>query len=103
MTDEKARPIIFQAVNHHGISCGEPPYLTSSDAKQYAGYFQNEYGEQALFTYDRQTKQATLWVGDNGWDHPITITDPLKPDVMLNQAELLWLQACWRAATFDEK
>jgi hypothetical protein len=72
-------------------------------SKQYVGYFENEHKEQFIFVYDQERKQGTLWMGDNGWDHPITVTDPQKPQVVLSKSEWLWLQACWMAATAFER
>ena len=92
MANEKARKIIFEAVNHHGSSCGEPPQITTGGSGRYCGYYENEHGEQFIFVYERQTKQATLWVGDNGWDHPVAITDPEKPEVVLGKGEWLFLK-----------
>jgi hypothetical protein len=99
LADEKVRKVIFEAINHHGPACGEPPQIITEGSGQYSGYYENQHGEQFIFVYDRQTKRATLWVGDNGWEHPVAITDPQKPEIVLGREEWLWLQSCWMAAT----
>jgi len=62
----------------------------------YFGYFENEHREQFIFVYDYKRKQGTLWMGDNGWDNGIPITNPEKPDVILSKSEWLWLQQNFR-------
>jgi hypothetical protein len=37
------------------------------DRTRYVGYFANEHGEQAIYTYDFETGEATLRMGDSGW------------------------------------
>jgi hypothetical protein len=50
----------------------------------------------------KTAKKGALWMGDNGWDNPIVVDDPQKPDVVLSKHEWLWLQSCWMAATAFE-
>ena len=97
-TQPKRFPI-FSVSNRHAIDSGTAPYTDGDEQGRYHGYFQNEHGEQALFIYDYRTKVGTLWMGDNGWDKPIPISNPEKPDVVLSKSEWLWLQSCWIAAT----
>jgi hypothetical protein len=95
---------IFVARNNHGIGSGEPPRIDASTKGTYCGYFQNEHGEQALFVYNYDTKKGTLWLGDAGWDQPAEVIDGKAPQFILGKNELMWLQACWDAATtFEEK
>jgi hypothetical protein len=61
--------------------------------------FENEHGEQAVLTYDRQSGTGTLWMGDSSWENPIAVEDGVALGVVLNEAETLWLKACWLAAT----
>ena len=37
--------------------------------------------------------------GVNGWENSISVVDGAAEDVILNEAEALWLKACWQAAT----
>ncbi len=89
---------LFVVNNHHVASCGEPPSINGSQAGKYVGYFANEYGEQWIFTYDRETKRATLRGGDNGWENEIEVR-PKDTRVNLGRGEQLWLAACWCAVT----
>ena len=66
---------IFQVTNHHHDSAGRPPYLDDTTPNQYRGYFENEYGEQSMFIYDRTTSRGKLYMGDSGWESPYDICD----------------------------
>ncbi len=84
--------------NHHHASCGDPPII-SDDPDTYIGYFENPFGEQWVFTYNRATKDAELRGGDTGWNHCFKVQDGAVADLILDKAELVWLMACWSAAT----
>lgn|SRR5690606_22907213 len=90
---------LFWVDNKHGESSGEPPVIDGSQRGKYYSYFENEYGEQAVFVYDYETETGTLYMGDLGWEEPVTITEDTRSEVILNEAEGLWLGACWMAAT----
>ena len=92
------RPL-FSVTNHHVDSSGQPPHITDAAPHSYLGYFENSYGEQAIFVYDRETQKAVLYIGDAGWDHPYEVKDGQVPDLVMNSQERMWLQACWAAAT----
>ena len=70
---------------------------------QYLGYFENDYGEQALFVYDRDSRQAILYLGDAGWQTRHVVVDGGVPDLVLSETERLWVGACWQAATANRK
>ncbi len=108
MTDhtqgDQNRELLFQVTNHHGTSSGKPPHIDASLPGKYYGYFQNEHGEQAIFIYDYDSHAGTLWVGDYGWEEPVSVTNGDAPELILSDEERLWLQACWNAATaFQQK
>jgi hypothetical protein len=84
--------------NHHAPACGDPPIVNGRDPSLYVGYFENEYGEQWVFTYHRETKIAELRGGDVGWTKVFEVVDG-RAEIVLNAGESAWLQACWRAAT----
>ena len=90
---------VFQVGNKHGASCGEPPHIDGNQKGCYHGYFENEHGEQAVFAYDYEAKNGTLWMGDNGWGNPVPVVAGEAKELLLNEAEALWLKACWLAAT----
>ena len=39
---------LIQVRNHHSADCGIPPHIDGRSPSQYLGYFENQYGEQAL-------------------------------------------------------
>ena len=89
----------FAMVNTHSEHCGEPPVYRNSIGKKYYGYFENFFGDQWVFVYDRETKTAELRGGDVGWDAVYTVTDGRVEGLVLNQEEFLWLHSCWASAT----
>lgn len=95
MTDAKP---LFEVRNKHAASSGEPPRINGSEKGKYHGHFENEYGEQAVFVYDYETGVGTLYMGDAGWDEPLRIEGGIPNDLVLNEAEMLWLGACLKAA-----
>ena len=91
-------PPLFQVRNHHSANCGPSPHIDDVGANQDLGYFENRYGEQAVFTYDYDANQAVLYLGDAGWETPHAVVDGAVPDLILSDTERLWLRACWQAA-----
>jgi hypothetical protein len=90
---------LFQVANHHGESCGIPPQIDEQTFPDvYRGYFENQYGEQAIFLYNYEQERGTLYTGDGGWEHPHDVVDGKVPDLMLNHPEQTWLSACWEAS-----
>lgn len=89
----------LQIWNRHTKGCGEPPAISNEASKNYYGYFENKHGEQWTFIYDRETKLGELRGGDVDWTKPLIVRDG-RVQMTLNQEEVAWLQACWRAATF---
>ncbi len=93
---------IFQVSNHHHISAGRPPHLDDTTPNQYRGYFENEYGEQAIFIYDRTTSRGKLYMGDNGWETPYEMRDGEIVGLILSPLEQSWLRLCWQAVTWSK-
>ena len=89
--------------NHHPPTCGSPPQIDASTGQHYVGYFENAYGEQAVFVYDHPTQQGTLYLGDAGWEQPHPVSDGVVQDVRLTPHEQRWLRACWEAATASRR
>lgn len=92
------RPI-FRVSNHHTDACGAPPTVDDSEPDRYLGYFENQYGEQAIFVYDRARRAGTLWLGDAEWERPHAVVEGAVAGVVLGATERAWLAACWKAAT----
>jgi hypothetical protein len=64
----------------------------------YIGYFENSFGEQWIFTFDRDTGIALLRGGDVQWSEIFDVTNGGTGDLMLGKDEQLWLRACWSAS-----
>ena len=94
---------LFQVRNHHTAACGAPPRIDDLRPSQYLGYFENQYGEQAVFVYDRDSSQAVLYLGDAGWETQHAVIDGAVPELVLSETEQLWVRACWRAAASNRK
>ncbi len=91
-------PLIFGVPNHHTPGCGTPPPVDVTATAAYRGYFENRYGEQAIFVYDDVRRHGMLYLGDAGWATPYPVVDGQVPDLLLGRDEQAWLRACWRAA-----
>ena len=96
---EEADTVLLQLRNRHSAEAGTPPRIVDVDANQYVGYFENGYGEQALFIYDRDSASGELYLGDAGWETAHAVINGIVPDLVLSESELLWVRACWQAAT----
>lgn len=90
---------LFQANNKHVADSGQPPFIDANTPNRYHSYFENAQGEQLIFVYDYDTYAGTLYHGDLGWDQPRPVEDGKCPSIILDEAEMLWIQACWLAAT----
>jgi len=90
---------LLQVRNHHSAECGIPPHIDDRSPSQYLGYFENQYGEQAVFVHDRDSNQAVIYLGDAGWQTPHTVIDGAVPELVLSETERVWVRACWQAAT----
>ena len=63
--------LVLAAFNAHHQRCGAPPRLRNTDSPGLdCGYFENRYGEQFVFTFDRATGTGTVAGGDFGWCEP---------------------------------
>jgi hypothetical protein len=95
--------LLFQVRNHHSADCGTPPHIDDGSPSQYLGYFENQYGEQIVFVFDRDSNHAVLYLGDAGWQTPHAVVGGAVPDLVLSETERLWVRACWQAATANRK
>jgi len=94
---------LFSVHHHHSAECGIPPRIDDRGAGRYLGYFENQYGEQAVFVYDRDSNHAVVYLGDAGWEAPHAVVDGAVPDLVLSETELQWVRACWHAATANRQ
>ena len=65
---------IFHVGNKHAQDSGKPPHIDGNIRKRYHGYFENEFGEQAIFVYDYEVKEGTLYMGDAGWERALRLS-----------------------------
>ena len=81
--------LVFSAHNTHHERCGAPPRLRNTDNPGlYYGYFENRYGEQFVFTFDRVTGTGTVSGGDLGWGEPKTFTLGLLDEALRSTRNL---------------
>jgi hypothetical protein len=67
--------LVFAAHNNHHERCGPPPRLrNTANPGLYYGYFENRYGEQFVFIFDRATRTGTVSGGDLDWSNPRSFT-----------------------------
>lgn len=58
----------------------------------------NEFSEQAIFVYDYEVGEGTLWMGGAGWETPRKVVGGKVPELVLNQEEAIWFATCWNTA-----
>ncbi len=92
-------PPILTIYNQHTAHCGTPPAVTKASPAVYVGYFENRFGEQWIFTFDRTTRVAQLRGGDVDWATVSVVQDGRVEGLILGREEAAWLQACWSSAT----
>jgi hypothetical protein len=94
----KKRPLLVM-VNMHAESCGTPPAFLQNAPGVYHGYFETTHGEQWVFRYYQGTDRAELHGGGAGWQRMFEVIDGKVSELVLQDNELRWLEACWAAAT----
>ena len=81
--------LVFAAHNNHDPRCGRPPRVCNFDNPGlYYGYFENRYGEQFVFTFDRATGAGTVSGGDLGWGDPRAFTLGLLDEALRSTQDL---------------
>jgi hypothetical protein len=81
--------LVFAAHNNHDPRCGAPPRLRTTDNPGlYYGYFENRYGEEFVFTFDRTTGTGTVSGGDLGWGDPKPFTLGLLDEALRSTQDL---------------
>jgi hypothetical protein len=81
--------LVLAAYNTHHERCGAPPRLRNTDSLGlYYGYFENRYGEQFVFTFDRATGTGTVSGGDLGWGDPKAFTRGLLDEALRSTQDL---------------
>src|SRR4051794_31084270 len=91
--------LVFAAHNNHDERCGRPPRLRNADNPGlYYGYFENRFGEQFVFTFDRVTGTGMVSGGDLGWGDPKAFTLGLLDEALRSTRDLA-AQGVGREAT----
>jgi hypothetical protein len=100
MNEETSMPDPLLTIrNNHAAACGDPPIVAAGESDRYVGYFENRFGEQWVFTYDRANGDAVLRGGDIGWNTNHAVVNGAVGDLILGEEEQAWLRACWLAAS----
>jgi hypothetical protein len=74
----------------------ESPRPDGDAPEQYVGYFVNENGEEAVYSYNGRTGEATISTGVTG-ESPHPVVNGEASGLTLTEAEQAWLRACWLA------
>jgi hypothetical protein len=70
---------------------------------RYVGYFENRFGELLVFVHDDGERDATVFLGDVGWELRRVSDAGGRPDVgdlILNDEERAFVEACWIATAW---
>jgi hypothetical protein len=106
------RILTVPLVEHGGDRFPEDIALEPS-ADRYIGFYENQHGEQLVFVRERG-KEPQLFHGDYGWSPleavwpeistAIPIAHWVSGQLILDQAEVLWLAACLQSSRWlDEE
>lgn len=70
---------------------------------RYLASFENRFGEPLVFVHDDGERDATVFLGDVDWQ-PCRVSDaggrPQVADLILNDEERAFLDACWQATVW---
>ena len=89
----------LSVTNHHHESCGEPPAFESGSS--YLSYFENEHGEQWVFSCDRESGVFFICGGDIQWGNRRVGVKEMEP-LLLTEPERFWVWACLGACGQNE-
>ena len=95
MTEE----IFLTVKNAHTKDSGQPTTFESGDG--YLSYFENEYGEQWVFSMDWESGVFFLCGGDIGWKDR-KIGEQGLTDLVLDSSERMWVLACLSACKLSD-
>jgi len=87
---------VMRVTNHHASAAP----VIEQRLGRYLGYFENKFGEQLVFVHEDGEPDATVFLGDVGWESR-RVSDagglPDAGDLVLNEEERAFLIACWIA------
>lgn len=90
---------VFTADNRYRPEHGEPP-RASRKKYYFSSYFENRYGDQLMFLYDKDKAEAYIYNGRAGWDQKTVVPrEDIKNgsfEVHFNQfdGEERWIESC---------
>ena len=87
--------ILFLVGNHHVADSGQLEETLDGNDGNYHSYFENQYGEQWVFTYNRKDDMVYIRGGALGWDSVLGLQH-LRAHIF-SEEEKLWLNACVHA------
>ena len=82
---------ILAVKNSHPVASGHPPMFRTGEG--YISYFENDRGEQWVFSMDWKSEVFFLAGGNIGWEE----REPGLKDLVLGVPEQLWVLACLHA------
>lgn len=91
------RAPVMTALDHHPDSAPLASTVVADDGT-YVGYFEDEFGCQALFTYPRFRGPGTLRIGQRGWEREYPVDGGQANGVTLSRTAARWLRSCWAEA-----
>jgi hypothetical protein len=74
----------------------DPAYTNAEPGRAFS-YFENIDGEQWVYVYDLATRRGVVRSGKSGWDRDHAVAQGSVSTAPLNEAEQLWVRACWLA------
>ena len=83
--------------NRHIAAAGTPPQYTNEEPGQAFSYFENTLGKQWVYVFDLATRRGVVRGGDADWGRSHEVLNGTVASLVLNEAELLWVRACWLA------
>ena len=90
---------LMRLSNHHASLA---PVIEERPGR-YLGYFENKFGEQLVFVHEDGGSDATVLLGDVGWE-PRRVSDAGGlldlGDLILNDEERAFVNACWIATAW---
>ena len=62
---------LFTVNNQHVVGCGQPPRFP--DGNFHRSYFEGPFGDQWVFLFNRDTREAQVRCGDIGWGQDLRV------------------------------
>ena len=76
---------IFHVGNKHAANSGNPPHIDGNIRKRYHGYFENEFGEQAISSMTTKSKREHCIWGMRDGKEPFKVVNARVPELVLGK------------------